>query len=332
MNGFYIKDKFIEGKVILAPMAGITSFSYRKFNRQFFNGLSYTEMISDCGLIYNNKRTFEMLKSDGSDRPLAVQLFGGSKETITKAIKILEESGFKYDILDLNLACPVPKVTKNNGGSSWLKDLASLKEMVEAVVKVSSKPVSAKIRLGYDKNNVIEIAKVLESAGISFLVIHCRTKKELYSGEAHYEAIANLHDFIKIPYGVSGNIFTLEDALKAKKVSNADVIAIARGGIGNPLLFKNVANYFKLEDQGKVSEFKEVKIMIDEQINYLTNYANLLKEEVGENRAVSILRGIAPKFFQSFSNCKKLKNEIATTIDSFNKLFEIIDNYKDYLK
>ena len=131
MENLIIKNLELKGKVILAPMAGITSFSYRKFMNKFGCAITYSEMISDCGLIYNNKRTFEMIKTDGSDKPLAIQLFGGKKETLLEALDILEKSNTNYDVLDINLACPVPKVTKSNGGSSWLKDVSLMKDMMK---------------------------------------------------------------------------------------------------------------------------------------------------------------------------------------------------------
>lgn len=309
-------------EVILAPMAGITSFSYRKFMKQFGCSLTYTEMISDCGLIYDNKRTFDMIKSDGSDRPLAIQLFGGKKETLLEAIEILEKSGVNYDILDLNLACPVPKVTKGNGGSSWLKDIEKMKDMVSAVVKKSSKPVSCKVRLGWETVNIKEIAKTLEEAGCELLIIHARTKKELYSGTPHYEELSSLHEIISIPYAVSGNIFTLEDAKKAKEITKADFIAVARGGIGNPTLLTNINNYLKGNDEIE-------NISIKKQKEYLLEFINLLVEEVGEVRANSILRGIAPKFFNMFPNSKELRNEIATKSTSLERMLEIINSIKE---
>ncbi len=321
MENLIIKNLELKGKVILAPMAGITSFSYRKFMNKFGCAITYSEMISDCGLIYNNKRTFEMIKTDGNDKPLAIQLFGGKKETLLEALDILEKSNTNYDVLDINLACPVPKVTKSNGGSSWLKDVPLMKDMMKSIVEKSKKPVSAKIRLGWEKNNIIEIAKALEEAGVSFLTIHCRTKKELYIGEAHYEALKDLKKYIKIPYAVSGNIFTLNDAIKALEISKADSIAVARGGIGNPLLIKNINHYLNNE-LDKIEE-----PTIEGQIEYLKEFTTLLNEEFGEQRAVSILRGIAPKFFNMFSNTKKLKNEISTTITSIDSLFNIVNDY-----
>ena len=316
---FYIKDLKIEGKVILAPMAGVTSFSYRKFNRNFFNGLAYTEMISDCGLNYHNERTFDMCYQDGKDHPLALQLFGGSKETLLKAIDELE-SRFDYDILDLNLACPVPKVTKSNGGSSWLKDLDLLKDMVSAVVKKSKKPVTCKIRLGFNEINVLEIAKTLEDCGVSFLCIHCRTKKELYSGLPHYDALKDLKNVISIPFAVSGNIFTLEDAIKAYEITKCDAIAVARGGIGHPLLIKNIENYF-----AGVNEFYEENKI--DQVNYLKEYAKLLKEEIGTERAASVLKGIAPKFLINFADSKPYRIEIVQSIKTVEDMFQILNKY-----
>lgn len=309
-------------EVILAPMAGITSFSYRKFMKQFDCSITYTEMISDCGLIYDNKRTFDMIKSDGSDRPLAIQLFGGKKETLLEAIEILEKSGVNYDILDLNLACPVPKVTKGNGGSSWLKDIEKMKDMVSAVVKKSSKPVSCKVRLGWETINIKEIAKALEEAGCELLIIHARTKKELYSGTPHYEELSSLHEIISIPYAVSGNIFTLEDAKKAKEITKADFIAVARGGIGNPTLLTNINNYLKGNNEIVTTSIKKQK-------EYLLEFIDYLVEEVGEVRANSILRGIAPKFFNMFPNSKELRNEIATKSTSLDKMLEIINSKKE---
>lgn len=311
-----------KNEVILAPMAGITSFSYRKFMNKFNTSITYTEMISDCGLIYDNKRTFDMIKSDGSDRPLAIQLFGGKKETLLKAVDILENSNINYDILDLNLACPVPKVTKSNGGSSWLKDIEKMKDMVKEVVNKSTHPVSCKVRLGYDEINIIEIAKALEEAGVELIIIHARTKKELYSGTPHYEALAALHDYISIPYAISGNIFSLEDAIKAKEISNADFIAVARGGIGNPTLITNINNYLNGSNEIVTTSIKKQK-------EYLLEYMDLLVDEVGEIRANSILRGIAPKFFLMFPNLKEIRNKISTESTSLTKMKEIINSIKE---
>jgi len=324
---FKIGELEIKKRVILAPMAGITSFSYRKLMSKFGCGLFYSEMISDCGLLVNNVNTTVLLQDfDNSDHPLAVQLFGGKTETLLKAIDKLDELKVNYEVLDLNLACPVYKVIKSNGGSSWLKDQEELFKMVSAVVKKSKKPVSCKIRLGFDSVNVNETVKTLEKAGVSFIAIHARTRNQLYIGEPDYEALKDVRDIIKIPFCISGNIFTVEDALKALKITRADCVMVARGGVGNPELINNIN--LALDNKG----FSE-DVTLERQIQYLKEYALDLVKELGETKAVSYLKGIAPKFFNKVVGSKELKNNITQNIKSIENLFEIIDEFKkSYLK
>ena len=319
---FFIGNIKITKRVILAPMAGITSFSYRKFMNKFGVGLTYSEMISDCGLIYGNEGTLELLKSDGSDRPLAIQLFGGSKETILKGLEILNSKDISYDILDLNLACPVPKVVKNNGGSSWLKDQSKLFEMVSAVCQKSIKPVSCKIRLGYNDVNVYETCKTLEKAGCKFIAIHCRTKKQLYSGLPVFSAIKDLKKIISIPFCVSGNIYTVNDALEALKITNADAVMVARGGIGNPNLIKNINKALNNEPYNENKN-------LNEQLDYLTEFSLSLINEFGEIKAIRMLRGIATKFLDGIPDMKKYKNKICQETKTKQDLLDIIEEIRE---
>lgn len=317
---FKIGDVEIKGKVILAPMAGITSFSYRKFMMQFKPALTYTEMVSDCGLIYENERTLDYLKTDGTDRPLAIQIFGGKKEELVEAIKIIKKTNVKYDVLDLNLACPVNKVIRNNGGSNWLKDQDKLFEMVSDVVKNSKKPVSCKIRLGFDKVNVEETVKTLEKAGVKFIAIHARTRSQAYSGKANYEALKNIHKLIKIPFCVSGDIFSVQDALNALKITRADAVMVARGAVGNPELVLNINKALNNEEYNETLD-------INRQYKYLKEYVSNLVNEYGEKRAVSLLRGIAPKFFLKIPNTKQLRIELASTIQKEQDIYSICNKY-----
>lgn len=310
-----LKQIFEKEKVILAPMAGITSFSYRKFMSKFKISLSYTEMISDKGLYYNSKETDKLLFTNNKEKLFGIQLFGGSKDSIIKGIEILESKNIKYDFLDLNLACPVKKVTKNNGGSSWLKDLDELKDLITNVVKISKKPVSCKIRLGIDDSsiNIYDVCKILQDAGVIFIAIHARTVKQLYTSVPNYKLLAKLKDFLSIPYGISGNIFSIEDAIKAYQESKADAILVARGGIGNPLLIKEINYYFK---HNKIKKYNRT---ITKQSKYLLQYVKLLVKEKGEKRAISILKGISPKFFFNFPNIKEIRFKL-TNINSLSEL------------
>ena len=322
-NVIDIKKLFEIKKVVLAPMAGITSFSYRKLMQKFGVALSYTEMISDCGLIYGNKETAELLKTDGKEGPLAVQLFGGSKETLVKGIEILESMNLSYDILDLNLACPVYKVTRNNGGSSWLKDLNLLEEMIKEVVAKSSKPVSCKIRLGWDDShiNVDEVCKILQDNGVSLIAIHARTTKQGYTGKARYEELKNIREILHIPFIISGDIFTADDAINAMNITGADAVMIARGGTGNPLLVKEINSRTAaiLNEKEERNFFK--------QKEFLEEYAKNLIEEKGEDRAIRLLRGIAPKFFSYFPFSKEIRKRICMNIKTWNDLKEILDEF-----
>lgn len=310
----------LKGKVILAPMAGVTSFSYRKFMNKFHPAITYSEMISDCGLVYGNKKTIEMLHTDGMDRPLGIQLFGGKKETLLKAIDVLDDLKVQYDVLDINLACPVNKVVKSNGGSTWLKDLDELYDTMKAICERSTKPVSAKIRLGYNDVNVNETVKVLEKAGVKFIMIHARTRKDLYKGKPRFEELLKVRDLIKIPFGVSGDIYTVEDALNALKITRADAILVARGGIGNPLLISNINHALKGEPLEETT--------LEKQIEFFNEFKELLKEEKGEKITTSILKGQAPKFFLMFKDeYKELRKQLvmAQNYEDFDNIIKSIN-------
>ncbi len=311
---------FSKSKVVLAPMAGITSFAYRDFMSKFGTAIEYSEMISDCGLIYGNEETTKLLYTNNKEHCYGIQLFGGSKEKLCEAIKILEKMDLHYDILDLNLGCPVYKVTRNNGGSSWLKRPSDLRDMVAEVVNTSSKPVSAKIRLGWDDNsiNVYEIAKILEESGVSLITIHCRTTKQGYTGKANYDAIKDIKKVVKIPVVVSGDIFSVDDAKKAFEITKCDAVAVARGGVGNPNLVKDINGLFIPKYLSSAKNF-------DEQKAYLLEYMDKLIAEKGEELAVRLLRGIAPHFFASFENSKTIRQRLSMTIKTREDIINILN-------
>lgn len=240
----------LESRVVLGPMAGITTLAYREFMKPFGVGLSFSEMISDCGIDYLNARTYEYLETSALDRPIGLQLFGFSKQNTLKAIEIIESKA-DYDILDLNFGCPVTKVVKTGAGSAWLKDPDALEDYLTAVCRKSTKPVSAKIRLGWDEEsiNVYDVAKRIERAGVSFLTVHCRTRSQGYSGVADYFAIEHLKEQLSIPLCVSGDIFDLESAKKAIEITKADAVMVARGGVGNPFLVKQIDHYLKTGEE-----------------------------------------------------------------------------------
>ncbi|MGI6713761.1 MAG: tRNA dihydrouridine synthase [Bacilli bacterium] len=313
----------IDGVVALGPMAGITNEEYRRFLKPYGVALSYTEMISDCGIIYNNQETISYLPSQETDRPLALQLFGGRKETLLQALQIIEDKKVPYDILDINLGCPMPKVTKTGSGASWLKRPAEMFEMIKEIVACSSKPVTAKIRLGWDeeKINFEEVVTGLEKAGVAAIALHSRTRAQVYSGKAKHELIRDLRKKMSIPLIISGDIFSLDDAIKVQEMTKADMIMVARGGVGNPKLITQIDCYFRNRERIDDATLKE-------QLNAMRNLLNQATKNQDQRRAVNELRGILPKFLTGFPHTKKYRVEItqkATTIDELLKIVEKIE-------
>lgn len=313
----------IKSKVVLAPMAGVTSLAYRNFMKPFGVGLSVTEMVSDCGLIYENKKTIDYLKTSELERPVAIQLFGSEAETIVKAMEVVIKENPNFDFFDINLGCPVPKVTKAGSGSALLKNPAKLGEMFKKICAASPKPVTAKIRLGYSEDNInfLENIKVLEEAGVAAIGIHSRTTTQLYSGKARYELLKDLRDKMNVPLFVSGDIYTLDDAIRALEITKADAVMVARGGVGNPRLVEQIDHYFKTGERLPNATLKE-------NIEYLEKFADMLIEEKGEYRAMSILRGIAPKFLDGFPGMKPYKNKLAQSLSTRASLTRILDEIR----
>jgi len=319
-----IGDVELNGNVILGPMAGVTSLAYREFMKPFGVALSYSEMISDCGIAYGNQRTFEYLKTSKIDSPVGLQLFGSDIKNTAKAIEIVQNVA-KYDILDINLGCPVHKVVKTGAGSALARDIARLREYMNGVVKASQKPVTAKIRLGWDQSsiNVFEVAKTLEEVGVKAIAVHCRTTAQGYAGQADYSKIKGLKETLSIPLIVSGDIFTLDDAIRSVNETHADGVMVARGGIGNPYLITQINHYFKtgerLPNQGT-----------DKSIEYARKFAYSLVELKGEAHAIPELRGILPHFFSGFPGYKKIRLALATnmkTLQDMEAVFKGIETH-----
>lgn len=317
---FKIGNIGIEGKVILAPMAGVTSLAYRDFIKPFGVALTVTEMVSDCGLIYENKKTLDYIKTSNIERPVAIQLFGNDAETIIKAMKIVEQENPSFDIFDINLGCPVPKVTKAGSGSALLKNPAKLQDMFTKICASTSKPVTAKIRLGWSDEtiNFLDNIKALENAGVKAIGIHARTTTQLYSGKPRYELLKDLRKKMSIPLFVSGDIYSLDDAINALNITGADAVMVARGGVGNPTLVKQIDHFYKTGE-------RLPNATLVENIEYLKQFTDMLINEKGEYRAMSLLRGIAPKFLDGFPGMKPYKNMLAQSLTTKESLYRILD-------
>lgn len=314
-----IKNIPIQGKVVLAPMAGITNLAYRRLMKPFGVSLCYTEMVSDCGLIYGNQETYRYLKTIEEERPIAIQLFGGTKETILQGLAKLQETDTKYDFIDINLGCPVHKVTKTGAGSAWLKRPQELYEMMKAVVEKAPCPVTAKIRLGWDMEsiNYQEVIALLEKAGVAMIAIHARTRSELYGGKAHHDWLKGIRNQMHIPLVISGDIFTLEDAIEAQQQTDADGIMVARGALGNPYLITQIEHYFMTGE-------KLPKVSLATNIAYLKQHYLLLKDLKGEIVAVQEMRGIAPHYLKGYAGTKPFRVQLATQMKNEQDFFSLL--------
>lgn len=311
----------VDGKVVLAPMAGITSVGYREFMSPFGVSLCVTEMVSDMGLIYGNDETKEYLSFDKSDIPTGVQLFGYNPINIAKGAQIAIKMNKNIDFFDINMGCPVPKVTKTGAGSSLMRNPKLCGDIVREIKKVTDIPVTAKIRLGWDDKSVnfLEVINELEKAGVDAIGIHARTRSELYSGQPHYDLLKDLQKQMCVPLIISGNIFTLEEAIEAQNLTGAEGIMVARGGMGNPFLIKQINHYFRTGE-------KLANPSIEQQKQWCLELGQALVKTMGELRAMRVYRSIAPKFFNGFPGAKTIKVRLATELTDLDSLKAILNS------
>lgn len=294
----------IKGKVICAPMAGITNIVYRKIAKEYGASLVYTEMISDKALCFNSENTYKMIEIDDNEHPVALQLFGGEKEYLVKAVEIINNTS--ADILDINMGCPVPKVLKSQAGSFWLKDIEDTKDKIQAIVKASKKPVTAKIRLGFDEEhiNVIEMAKMLEEAGVSAICVHARTRSQFYTGNARIEYIKKVKESVKIPVIGNGDIKNVESAKKMFDYTGVDGIMIGRAALGNPWVFTNIIEGLQCE------KTKKDEITLEKRLAVILEHLNSIIQEKGEYIGIREMRKYLSAYTKKMPNSSEFREKM----------------------
>lgn len=235
----------IDGKLVLGPMAGVTDLPFRLLCKEQGADLIYTEMVSAKGIYYNNKNTESLLEIAEAERPAALQLFGSDPVIMSEMAKKIEHRNF--DILDINMGCPVPKVVNNQEGSALMKNPKLAGRIVAAVSRAIKKPVTVKIRKGFGKedHNAAELAKILEESGAAAIAVHGRTREQYYSGQADWDVIRKVKQAVSIPVIGNGDIFTPEDGERMLQETGCDAIMIARGARGNPWIFRQARAYLE---------------------------------------------------------------------------------------
>lgn len=235
----------LPNRLLLAPMAGVTDLPFRLICREFGCGMTCTEMVSAKAILYNNRNTWELMETGENEHPVAVQLFGSDPEIVSSMAQRIEDGPF--DIIDLNMGCPVPKVVNNGEGSALMKDPKLVERLLGMLVSRVKKPVTVKFRKGFDDAhvNAVEIAKIAESCGVAGIAVHGRTREQYYSGQADWDIIRQVKKAVKIPVIGNGDIFTPQDAKRMLEETGCDGIMIARGARGNPWLFRRILQYLE---------------------------------------------------------------------------------------
>ncbi|HCQ5599860.1 tRNA dihydrouridine synthase DusB [Clostridioides difficile] len=311
----------LKNKVFLSPMAGVTDLPFRLICKEQGCGLLYTEMINGKALCYDDENTKKMLKIEEEEHPVAVQIFGSEPEFMGRAAEIMND--YSNEILDINMGCPAPKVVKNGDGSALMKNPKLAEEVLRAVVKKSKKPVTLKIRKGWDDNsvNAVEIAKIAEDCGISALAIHGRTREQFYTGKADWDIIAEIKKNLSIPVIGNGDVFTIEDSINMLDKTGCDAIMIGRGAQGNPWIFKRINHYM---NTGEILP----EPTLNEKISTAIKHLKLAVEEHGEYVAVREMRKHIAWYLKGLRNSAKLRDEI-NKIEDYQEVVSKLEYYME---
>ena len=315
----------IKNNIVLAPMAGVCNSAFRRIIKEMGCGLVYAEMVSDKGLVYNSKKTKDMLYVLDYERPISQQIFGSDVDTFVEAAKMVYEI-MKPDIIDINMGCPVPKVAvRAQAGSALLKNPAKIREIVSAVVKAVPIPVTVKIRSGWDSNsiNAVEVAKICEEAGAKAICVHGRTRSQGYSGKVDLDIIKKVKESVSIPVIGNGDVNSIESAIKMFEYTGVDAIMIGRGALGNPWLIKQLVTYF---DTGIILEkpsYKEIIDMCRKHLNYLL-------ELKSEKISVLEMRSHISWYIKGLPKSTEIKKELFTISDA-KGIMNLLDRYQDIL-
>ena len=310
----------LKNNVVLAPMAGVCNPAFRLIAKEFGCGLVCAEMVSDKAIVHGNSRTMNMLFVDDREKPLSLQIFGGEKESLVAAAKYVDQNT-NADIIDINMGCPVPKVTKCDAGAKWLLDPSKIEEMVSAVVDVVNKPVTVKMRIGWDAEHIYAVrnAQAVERAGGKAVSVHGRTREQLYTGVANWDIIKEVKQAVSIPVIGNGDVFTPEDAKRLLDHTGCDGVMIGRGALGNPwMLFRTVQYLTTGELLPEPSP--------QEKMNIAVLHMDRLIALKGENVAVKEMRRHLAWYLKGLPGTARVKDKVMEE-SSRDRMVQILNEY-----
>ena len=308
MKQLKIGNVVMDNPLVLAPMAGVTDLPFRLLCKEQGAGLICMEMVSAKAIYYKNKNTESLLEIDPREKPVSLQLFGSDPEIMAQMAHQIEDRPF--DILDINMGCPVPKVVNNGEGSALLKNPALVRKIVTAVVQAIDKPVTVKIRRGFDDDhiNAVEIAKIIEDCGAAAVAVHGRTREQYYSGKADWDIIRQVKEAVQIPVIGNGDVTSPETAMALMEQTGCDGVMIGRAVRGNPWLFSEILYYMETGQHKARPTIEEVKEMI-------LKHARMQVEVKGEYTALREMRKHVAWYTAGFPHSARLRartNEIST--------------------
>lgn len=314
----------VEGNLFLGPMAGVTDLPFRILCKEQGADFIYTEMVSAKGILYKNKNTEVLLEVEEKERPVALQLFGADPKIMSEMAKKIEQRNF--DVIDINMGCPVPKVVNNGEGSALMKNPKLVGEIVSAMTKILEKPVTVKIRKGFgaEDANAVEIAKIVEDSGGAAVAVHGRTREQYYSGKADWDIIRKVKEAVSIPVIGNGDIIVPEDAKRMLEETGCDGVMLARGVRGNPWLFRQTKTYL---ETGKILP----KPPIEEVIETIMRHAQMQIAFKGDYIGMREMRKHVAWYTTGYPQSAKLRGKI-NEIENISDLQYLLENYGKQLK